>query len=152
MGQRLIRQLPRSRRQWRYRYPVEAPHDDVSALRTRHDTPDGALAILACGYEQALDCETRASESSVVLLCFSFSGCAVPERGGWEACFFVVCSGGSLVLGAEFGGAFVEAAEPVVEAVEEGGVGFEDAEFEDDEEDEDDDDEGDQEEGAGGGG
>lgn len=72
--------------------------------------------------------------------------------GGWEAWFFCFCAGGSLVLAPELGGAFVEAAEPVVEAVEEGGVGFEEAEFEDDEEDEDGDDDGDQEEGAGGGG
>lgn len=58
---------------------------------------------------------------------------------------------GLRVLVPEFRGAFVETAEPVVDAVEEGGVGFEEAEFEDNEEDDDDDEEEEEEEGAGGG-
>ncbi len=74
-------------------------------------------------------------------------GPIVVELGGWET-----SSSGLLMIEAESRGALVETAEPVVEAVEEGGVGFEEAEFEDDEEDEDDDDDGDHEEGAGGGG
>jgi len=64
----------------------------------------------------------------------------------------VFSSSGLLVSVAEFRGALVETAEPVVEAVEEGGVGFEEAEFECDEEDEDEDEEGDEEEGAACGG
>ncbi len=43
----------------------------------------------------------------------------------------------------------METAEPVVEAVEEGGVGIEEAEFEDDKEDQDYDDDRDYHEGAG---
>jgi len=71
----------------------------------------------------------------------------IVELGGWET-----SSGRLLVIVAESRGAFVETAEPVVEAVEEGGVRFEEAELEHDEEDEDHDEDKDKKKGAGGGG